>query len=190
MTARRVAYAALVGTAGAAGWYFFAYLTRWEWNRALVSALIFLAAELGLIGALLLDRVQRLRNEIGALRDRPPTVVHVPEPEARPDALRRVREAAPPREGPFEWLDPDRTTVFIPVLLGAGVIVSALAWAVERLARFTAGARLEQDLAARLGALALPESLLVPRGERRRVADTAHAEDDVPSLLHPSAFDW
>ena len=59
MNARRIAYAALFGTVLAAGWYFFAYLTRWEWNRAVVSALIFLAAELALLGALVLDRIGR-----------------------------------------------------------------------------------------------------------------------------------
>ncbi|HEX5616594.1 MAG TPA: hypothetical protein VFZ83_15695 [Acidimicrobiia bacterium] len=186
MTARRFAYTALFGTVAATGWYFFAYLTRWEWNRAIISALIFLAAELALLGALVLDRIGRLRGEIAELRDRR----DVPPARAtRPEILAHVRDAAPEPDRPFEWLDPDRTTVFIPVLLGAGVIVSALAWAVERLARFTAGASLERDLARRLSAVALPRSLLVTVDDSRapRWSDAPLDTTDAAALLRPTA---
>jgi hypothetical protein len=67
-----------------------------------------------------------------------------------------VREAAPPARPVFAWLAPDRTGVFLPILLGAGVLASALAWMVEGLARATARPVLEHRLAARLGTLALP----------------------------------
>jgi hypothetical protein len=42
------------------------------------------------------------------------------------------------------------------VLLGAGALLSGVAWVVERLARATAGRSAEQGLARRLGALDLP----------------------------------
>jgi hypothetical protein len=46
--------------------------------------------------------------------------------------------------------------VFLPILLGAGVLASAAAWAVESLARATAGPALERRLAYRLAAFDLP----------------------------------
>ena len=48
----------------ASGAYVFVYLYRWEWNRALVSGVIFLAAEIALLGALILDRVARLGRRL------------------------------------------------------------------------------------------------------------------------------
>jgi hypothetical protein len=80
--------------------------------------------------------------------------------------LARVREAAPEPRNPFKWLSPDRSNVFVPVLLGAGVIVSGIAWLVERIARATAGSSLERGLAVRLEPLAPPKGgLLEPRAD-------------------------
>ena len=44
MIPRRIAYLAALVTAAAAGWYFFSYLEKWEWNRAIVSGVIFQSA--------------------------------------------------------------------------------------------------------------------------------------------------
>ena len=87
MTGRRIAYLAAVVTIAASGYYFFVYLTRWEWNRALTSGVILLAAEIGLVGALVLDRIGRLRTSIAssATGRRDP----------RPQVLARIRESAP-----------------------------------------------------------------------------------------------
>jgi hypothetical protein len=63
----------------------FVYLYRWEWNRALVSGLIFLAAEIGMLAALVLDRLAKLDRRVDDI-DRART-------EER--ALRRLREHAP-----------------------------------------------------------------------------------------------
>ena len=66
----------------------------------------------------------------------------------------------------FAWLTrTDRTSVFIPVLLGAGAVLSALAWVVERVARATAGRAAEAGLARRLGLLELPADGLLDGGE-------------------------
>jgi hypothetical protein len=46
--------------------------------------------------------------------------------------------------------------VFVPVLMGAGVLMSGLAWVVERLARATVRPAAERGLAAQLDGLALP----------------------------------
>ena len=57
----------------------------------------------------------------------------------------------------FQWLSrPDQLNVFVPVLLGAGVLLTGLAWLVERLARATARPVAEDQLAGRLARLRLP----------------------------------
>jgi hypothetical protein len=158
MTPRRIRWLAVLVTAIAAGWYFFSYLTKWEWNRALVSGIIFLAAEIALFGLLLLDRVARIDRTVTELKQPRPV-----KPEPRPQVLARVREAGPEPRKPFAWLSPDRTNVFVPVLLGAGVIVSGIAWLVEKIARATAGSSLERGLAVRLEPLAPPAGGLLER---------------------------
>ena len=46
--------------------------------------------------------------------------------------------------------------VFVPVLMGAGVLLSGVAWLVERIARATVTPVAERGLAAQLDGLALP----------------------------------
>lgn len=138
-------------TLGTSGFYVFFYLERWEWNRALISGILFLAAEIGLIGASILGR---LRDE--ATRS-PGTNARVR------TALRTARPAA---GKPFAWLcrDPSRLGVFVPVLMGAGVLISALAWLVEHLARASVSPAMELSLQADLVALHWPEGGLLCEG--------------------------
>jgi hypothetical protein len=165
MNARRLGCAAAALTVAASGWYFFVYLARWEWNRALTSGVILLAAEIALVGGLVLDRLGRLAADrtTAAGPARPAGPLGAPDPQAR--TLSLIRSAPPEPRDHFAWLRPERagTNVFVPVLLGAGVVVSGVAWGVERLARATAGGRMEEGLAARLATLAPPAGgLLVP----------------------------
>jgi hypothetical protein len=51
--------------------------------------------------------------------------------------------------------------VFVPVLMGAGLVLSGLAWIVERVAKATAGSAMERGLATRLVAFSVPEEPLV-----------------------------
>ena len=169
MIVRRLGLLALVATLGASGWYVFVYLYRWEWNRAVISGVIFVAAEIALIGTLVIERLGRLERRVDESERRS---------AARPDPalLARVREAAPAASEPFAWLAkrPTDTSVFVPVLLGAGVVFSALAWVVERVARVTARPSAERSLARRLDSLALPAGGLVH----------GH-DDDRPDLFSP-----
>ena len=162
---------------GYSGRWFFLYLHRWEWNRALVSGLMFLAAEVGLFGAIALEMLSRLRKEVRAVGAAAASGgvhggrgAHATRSGVgyRPEVLARIRESAPPPRRHFAWLEQQsgRTSVFIPILLGAGVIASGLAWVVERLARLTTGKRLERDLAVRLGTFSLPDRLVDERTER------------------------
>jgi hypothetical protein len=130
--------------------YFFVYLWRWEWNRALIAGVLFVATEVAMASAVVLSRLRRMEERIQA-----------PDPAV----LARIRETAPPAHDHFEWLSPKsgRLGVFVPVLIGMGVVASGLAWLVERLARATAGPALERGLAARMSALAWPAGGLVPQ---------------------------
>lgn len=175
MSARRVSLVVAAFTMAASGWYVAVYLARWEWNRALIAGVIFVAAEIALLGVLLLDRVVRLERRLDQPRRSHGAVSRAVDPAAVPRAdvprhprrdpdprvLDRLRDAAPPGRKPFAWLSnpANHTTVFVPVLLGAGVILSAAAWAVERVGRLSGGGSIDRHLAGRLDTLALP-----PRG--------------------------
>jgi hypothetical protein len=145
VSARKIGYLALLVVMAAAGWYVFVYLHRWEWNRALVSGIIFIAAEVALLGALVIERLRRLDRRIDRLDER-----------ANERVLQQLHEHAPPPARPFRWLDSSQTNVFVPVLLGAGVVLSGLAWLVDRVARLTAVPSMERGLARRLGTLQPP----------------------------------
>ena len=146
--------------------YFFVYLWRWEWNRALIAGMLFIATEVAVAAGVVLNRLNSLEDRLTA-----------PDPAV----LARIRESAPPTRDHFEWLSPKsgQLGVFVPVLIGMGVVASGLAWLVERLARVTAGPVLERGLAARLGPLAWPAGGLVPDG--------SDDDDDPLALLdHPA----
>ena len=149
MRAGRIAM--LLGTVVllATGLYFFVYLWRWEWNRALIAGILFVATEVAVAAVTVLKRLQRLDDRLQS-----------PDPAV----LARIRESAPPPRDHFEWLSPKsgHMGVFVPVLIGMGVVASGLAWLVERLAHATARPALERGLASRLTALAWPAGGLVP----------------------------
>lgn len=136
----------------ATGLYFFVYLWRWEWNRALIAGTLFVATEVAMATATVLGRLRRLDDRLA---------------EPDPAVLARLRQSAPPPHDHFEWLSPrsGEMSVFVPVLIGMGVVASALAWFVERLARASAGPVLERGLARRLGPLGWPSGGLLPPDE-------------------------
>jgi hypothetical protein len=148
MSPKRIGVALGITTALASGAYVFIYLYRWEWNRALIAGMFFVAAEIALLAVAVLDRLKRLD---GRLNDIERQLV-------APDrALARIQETAPPARRHFAWLtDMEGTGVFVPVLMGAGIVISGIAWAVEKIAHKTARPVLEQRLAGRLAPISLP----------------------------------
>jgi hypothetical protein len=136
--ARGVARLLTVVVLVVSGAYLILYLYRWEWNRAVISGVFFIAAEIALATTLQLDALrQRADRELAV----PMTIT--------------AANAARPRE-PFGWLTRnDRLGVFVPVLLGAGVLLSALAYVVERVAGVFAGPPVDRH-SARLVAIDLP----------------------------------
>lgn len=155
MKAGRLASLFGVVVMAATALYFFVYLWRWEWNRALIAGILFVAAEVAMLAVGILDRIRRLSDHVDRRFDT----------QADRRVLARIQETAPAARDHFEWLSPaaNRTNVFVPVLMGMGVVMSALAWLVERLARATAAPVMERGLAARMDPLGWPsDGLLVP----------------------------
>lgn len=152
---KRLAYVAGLAVLIPSGAYIFVYLYRWEWNRALIAGLFFVAAEIGLMGAALFERMKRLE----ARMDQRPS-------GAEPVVLERILESRPLPRRPFAWLTErnDELNVFVPVLLGAGLVISALAWLVERIATLTARPLLERRLVEMLAPISLPGGSLVADG--------------------------
>ena len=64
MNARRIASILLLATMATAAWYFFAYLVWWEWNRAVIAGVLFVAAEVGFVTLLVFSRVDRVSRQI------------------------------------------------------------------------------------------------------------------------------
>jgi hypothetical protein len=155
VTLRRVAVAIAVVTLLTSGAYVFVYLYRWEWNRAVVSGVIFLAAEVALVSAVITARLGRVDRRLDALT------------QVEAERLRRqLHDHQPPNRVSFAWLArTDRTTVFIPVLMGAGVVLTGVAWVVERVARFTARPLGEQRLTGQLLDLELPRHGFLDQGD-------------------------
>lgn len=153
-----------------AGGYMLVYLYRWEWNRALISGVFFLAAEVGMATSLILRRLG------------PAGEAHAPAPApAEPSPLTRLREAGVDRPDPFAWLRPETasTSVFIPVLLGAGAVLSVLAYAVQRVAEATALPASDRALAGGLDTIAPPaEGLLGRRPSTLRRTDLGRTGAD------------
>jgi hypothetical protein len=135
----------------ASGVYLIVYLYRWEWNRAVVSGIFFLIAQVALVAMVLVRRVADLERRLASAEGPPPIPA---------DAW--LAERSPGR--PFPWLEPVEP-VFVPVLIGVGAILSAVAYAVEHLAAATSPAS-RGSIDARLarleppsGGLAEPSSL-------------------------------
>jgi hypothetical protein len=113
-----------------------------------MSAAIFVAAEVAVMGSLLAHRLKVVTERLDRMESPTP---------AQTVRLERIRSTAPPPRPTFAWLArPEQMNVFVPVLMGAGVLLSGIAWVVERLARATVTPVAERGLAAQLDSLALP----------------------------------
>src|SRR5207249_1491199 len=130
VTPRRLACLSAIFVLLSSGAYVFIYLYRWEWNRALIAGVLFVATEVGLVGALILDRLRGIERRLDAATSRHSQAL------ARDVALGHLQASAPTARNHFAWLRPrpEDSTIngIAPVLMGAGVGLSALAWLVGR----------------------------------------------------------
>ncbi|MFF0305287.1 hypothetical protein ACFYTV_31840 [Streptomyces sp. NPDC004562] len=154
-----------------AAYYTVLYLTRWEWQRALISATLFLIIEVLLATVLLLARLARLNSRLDESVSR------------MEDVRSRLEQTRNPVRGRFDWLAPaepsglsgtHRTFVFVPVLMVAGVALSGLATLLQKVAGATMGRGAERRLAGRLTALTVPSAAGTDSLESRPAVPPAH----------------
>jgi hypothetical protein len=144
---KAIAWLAGIGTLVAGGFYMIVSLNRWEWNRALFFGLIVLIAEVALAAGLVLRRLSRLEYRMRV----DPTVANT------------LRETRPPSPDRFAWLR-DATTrpnVFITFIVGGGIILSAGAWVIDRVASKTSSPAGEQKLGRQLSGISYPSGGLI-----------------------------
>jgi hypothetical protein len=143
-----IAWLAGIGTLVAGAAYMIVSLNRWEWNRALFFGLIVLIAEVALATGLVLRRLARLEYRSG---------------QVDPEVARILRETRPPSPDRFAWLREStrEMNVFITFLVGGGVLLSAIAWVVDRVASKTSSPAGEQRLTRQLDPISYPSGGLL-----------------------------
>ena len=158
---KTIAWLAGIGTAVASAIYMVVSLNRWEWNRALFFGLVFLIAEIGMATGLVLRRLTRLEHDQRAMID---------------PAIREIlRTTRPPGRDRFAWLkeSTSQTNVFITFIVGGGILLSGIAWIVDRVASSTTTPVGEERLARELGNISYPRGGLL-------VDDVTVLAQDVP----------
>jgi hypothetical protein len=142
-----IAWLAGVGTLLMGAFYMIVSLNRWEWNRALFFGLIVLIAEVGLATGLVLRRLTRLEYSL----------------RVDPEVEQILRETRPPSPDRFAWMRESSRdlNVFITFLVGGGVILSGIAWLVDRLASKTSSPAGEQRLGRQLASISYPSGGLL-----------------------------
>lgn len=139
---KTIAWLSGIGTVVASGAYMVVSLNRWEWNRALFFGLILLIAEVALATGLIL-------RKLGQMAAAPP---------ADPEIAAAVRDTRPDHAR-FEWLEDSASgqlSVFITFAVAGGVVLSALAWLVDRVASKTTSPVAERRLVAQLQEISYP----------------------------------
>ncbi len=156
---KMIAWLAGIGTLIGGGVYMIVSLNRWEWNRALFFGLIVVIAEIGLATGLVLRRLSRIEHRA----------------EVDPEIAEIFRSTRPPSRDRFAWLSKStgKFNVFITFIVGGGLILSGVAWIVDRISAKTSTPKGEQRLAAELGPISYPRGGLL-------VDDITALAQDVP----------
>lgn len=143
-------------------------LNRWEWTRALYFGLVALFVEVGLAAAVVVRKIDRGGSSASA------------DPER--DEVRDVLRSTRPNRRRFAWLEPEqvvsRSNVFITMLVGGGVVLSGLAWVLDKVAARTTTSLEEGRLAGDLTSISYPEGGLL-------VDDVTVLAQSVPHLDDP-----
>jgi hypothetical protein len=144
---KTIAWLAGVATLLMGTLYMIVALNRWEWTRALFFGLIVVIAEIGLATGLVLRRLTHMEHSRAADRE----------------LLETLRETRPPAPDRFAWLKEsvERSNVFITFIVGGGVLLSGIAWCVDRVASKTSTPVGEEKLARALGPISYPRGGLL-----------------------------
>jgi hypothetical protein len=147
--------------------YLVVSLNRWEWNRALFFGLIVLIAEVGLATALVLRRIARLEHTLKAPAGADPAVTQI------------LAETRPSRDR-FAWMrdHTNQLNVFITFLVGGGVLLSAIAWVVDKVASKTSSPVGEERLARQLQPISYPSGGLLLDDITVLAQDVPGADDE------------
>jgi hypothetical protein len=145
---KTIAWLAGIGTLLAGIFYMVVSLNRWEWNRALFFGLIVLVAEVALATGLVLRRLARLEHNLKGPADA--------------EVVQILRESRPTRDR-FAWMreSSGQLNVFITFLVGGGVLLSGVAWLVDRVASKTSSPAGEERLARQLSPISYPSGGLL-----------------------------
>lgn len=129
--ARLVLLVALAGS----GFFVGVSMYRWEWQRATFGAIVFVGTLAVVLVLVLLRRLDQLERRLDQTTLRSQSTL------GREVVLPTAPETVTTRPSKdFAWLAPaDSTFVFVPLLLGFGVVVSLLAMVLERIAGFLVG---------------------------------------------------
>lgn len=138
-------------------YYTMAYVSRWEWNRAQMAGVFTVLAAVIAAGIMIDARLREVRQSLDKLAAQggaPPAP-----PEQPPSPTRTMTDRQD-----FAWLTvkPERYGVFIPLLVGAGMLASGLAWAFERVFAGFAGLGRRRHSAPAGDRPQLPGSLVPP----------------------------
>jgi hypothetical protein len=163
---KTIAWLAGVGTLLAGVFYLVISLNRWEWNRALFFGLIVLMAEVGLATGLVLRRLARMEHNLKT-------------PPADPAVVQILSETRPGRDR-FAWMreTTNQTNVFITFIVGGGIILSGVAWLVDRLASKTSSPAGEERLARQLSPISYPSGGLLLDDITVLAQDVPGADDE------------
>ena len=80
---RRLAVALPAAMGQVCGVYAIVYLVRWEWNRAIIAGLFFVAVEVVVATSLLLERLRRIEERLDATAGRAEIVTRRTTPDVR-----------------------------------------------------------------------------------------------------------
>jgi hypothetical protein len=162
---KTIAWLAGIGTLLASAMYMVVSLNRWEWNRALFFGLIVLIAEVGLATGLVLRRLARLEHS--TKRNADSAVVEI------------LSETRPTRDR-FAWMreSSGQLNVFITFLVGGGVLLSGIAWVVDRVASKSSSPAGEERLARQLYPITYPAGGLLLDDITVLAQEVPGADDD------------
>ena len=144
--------------------YMIVSLNRWEWNRALFFGLIVLIAEVGLSAALILRKVAQQ----GQTQPYDPAIHGI------------VRDSRPAIPNRFRWMQESARdlNVFITFLVGGGVVISGIAWVVDKIASKTSTPAGEVRLTRQLEVISYPRGGLLVDDVTVLAQDVPGADDE------------
>ena len=159
-----IAWLAGTATLIAGAIYMIVSLNRWEWNRALFFGLLVLIAEVALATGLILRKLARLSR-----------------PQTYDPAIHGIiHDSRPATPNRFQWMQDSarNVNVFITFLVGGGVVISGVAWVVDKIASKTSTPAGEIRLTRQLEAISYPRGGLLVDDVTVLAQDVPGADDE------------